>query len=190
MTRRIIPDDNEKEDAPERVKKQIKLENIAVNPFDAWSDWHSPDGEAIITFMTMSHHLYSEWENKARRSNTVNHAKVDGKPVKEDLHINIYTHDEFESDIKGPGVYRDSTHYRNPQKVDEAYTVIVPNDFMTQKMCEGYIKKLNDKFDRNFELEEVDQQARKADMHANFAADKVDMEKEELQDLLEKVYKV
>jgi len=185
---RIINKDSD-EPEPEWADKNVKLENMAVDPFDNWSDWYGENGEVVITFMTMDAHLLEEWQNQARNSDTLNHATYNGKPLSKDERVEIFTHNDFENDFRGPGIYRDDHNISGEEKVDESYTIIVPTDFMTQDLCEKYIERLNEEFNRNFELEKVDVAKRKAEMHSAFIGDEVEEDKETIEKIVKKVYK-
>lgn len=66
---------------------------------------------------------------------------------------------KFDADkVRAPGVYRDSVHRDDDEKVNEAYTVIVPKSFLTPELCRKYIEKLNEEFDRKFSLNIKDEQ--------------------------------
>lgn len=144
--------DNKKEKYRE---KEIELTNLAFNPFENWSDWYSDNGEAVITFITMENHLYTHWENQAQISNTTNFAVHNNEPTKEEDYVTIYEHHRFENDFDGPGIYKDGTNYLNDNKVDESYTIILPDNYMNREKCETYLEKLNEKYDRNFYFKDI-----------------------------------
>lgn len=144
-----------KEDKQEKYqKKDIKLTNMAHAPFENWSDWYSDDGEAVITFITMENHLHNRWENQVKASDATNFAVHNNEPTKEEDHVTIYEHHRFENDFDGPGIYKDGTNYLNDNKVDESYTIILPDAHMSRERCEIYLEKLNEKYDRNFYFED------------------------------------
>ena len=147
-------------------KKEIKLTNDAVDPFQTWSDWYGENGEAVITFVTMKQHLYTNWAHQAITSNTMNPATVNGEPVSEENFVEIINHERFENDFDGPGIYLDGTYYNDDNSVDESYTIILPEEFMTEEMCRAWIKKLNERYNRKFYIEDKDYDEKKLEFHA------------------------
>lgn len=164
---RIIKKENEQHD-PERHTEPIKLTNRALNPFDTWTDFYAEDGEAVITFITMQHHLFEEWKNQAVHRGYNNYdlgklATKNGKPIDKDDSTVVYTHLDFENDFDGPGIYQDDTHYEDDDKVDESYTIILPYEFMTREMCENFLEKLNKEYNRDFYFEDEDYKQKRAE---------------------------
>lgn len=145
----------------EYQEKEIKLTNKAFNPFEGWSDWYSENDEAVITFITMDNHLFEKWRNQAQVSDATNFAVHNNEPTKEEDYVTIYEHNRFKNDFDGPGIYQDSTHYLDDNKVDESYTVIIPDSYMSRERCEIYLEKLNEKYDRNFYFEDINYGKRK-----------------------------
>lgn len=158
--------DTEKLKKEKYREKEIKLTNNAVDPFQTWSDWYGENGEAVITFVTMKQHLYTTWAHQAKTSNTNNPATNNGKPVTEDDYIQIIEHQRFENNFDGPGIYLDDTYYTDDNSVDESYTIILPEEFMTEQMCRDWIKKLNEKYNRKFYMEDKDYNEKKIEFHA------------------------
>lgn len=153
---------------PEKHTEPIKLTNKAVNPFDTWTDFYAEDGEAVITFITMKEHMFEEWQNQVvhigyNNNNLGRLATINGQPIDEDDSTVIYTHLNFENNFEGPGIYQDGVHYRDDDKVDESYTVIVPEEFMTREICGKYLEKLNNEYNRDFYFEDVDYENRRAE---------------------------
>lgn len=149
-------------------EKEIKLENIAMNPFHKWSDWYNKENKAVITFITMDSHLYSKWESQCIDNMIYADAaeiQTQNSDTPRPAHINesvtIFNHSNFENNFDGPGIYLDDTHYDNDEYVDESYTIILPRDFMTREMCEEWIKALNTKYNRNFKLDDTDYNQRR-----------------------------
>lgn len=150
--------------------EELTLNTIELHPFRDSCDWRSEDGEIVLTFWTMDTHLMNQWEHQARHiGGGVNPAEMRSKkmdhsrPVRSEESVTIYTHHEFENNFDGPGIYLDSTHYRDRNYVDESYTIILPYSFMTEEMCREWIEALNDKYNRNFKLQEKDYQKQKID---------------------------
>lgn len=135
--------------------QKVILECMSVDPFDSWSDWYGTNGEAVVTFVTMEQNLWNSWKNQCISiegdlelvENFEGTYSLEGETEKE------IRPENFDSDkVKEPGIYRDSIHEDNEDKVEEAYTVILPKDFLTPELCKKYLEKLNEKFDRNFKL--------------------------------------
>lgn len=118
-----------------------------MRPLRGCSDWGG-DG-AIVTFIPMDRHLMDMFELDCVWFET-----EDGK-TSEDFD----TDEWFEKDtirkvdvtkfdkskLKNPGAYRD-------EQGEECYTVILPFAFSVEKLLLEWIEKLNDKFDKDFEL--------------------------------------
>jgi len=51
-----------------------------------------------------------------------------------------------------PGINRE-TYYDDSDYVDEFYDIVVPHDFLHPEICEGWIKRLNQQYDKDFQLE-------------------------------------
>lgn len=179
--------------------QEITLQTLALNPFKNTCDWRSEDGEIVLTFWTMNTHLMNQWENQAKhigggvnpaemRSKEMDHSK----PVRAEESVTIYTHNEFENNFDGPGIYLDSTHYGDRNYVDESYTIILPHEFMTEEMCREWIKALNDKYNRNLKLEEKDYKQRKTeyildDLKQQEDETIQDIEEEKLEKIVDKI---
>ncbi|MFB6292315.1 MAG: hypothetical protein ABEI58_02870 [Candidatus Nanohaloarchaea archaeon] len=152
--------------------QEVVLESMAVNPFRDWSDWYGTDGEAVVTFETMQHHLWNAWRNqcveiKKYDENGEEIRPEDFEKPKDYLEASdnaveserIIEPQNFDYDeISGPGVYRDGTYYDEEDSVEEGYTIIVPHGFLTPELCGEYTEKLNQKFDRNFKLDIKEEQ--------------------------------
>jgi len=153
--------DTEKKKNEKYENQEIILTNNAINPFQNWSDWYGENGEVVVTFITMKQHLYANWSRQAINTNAIDTALKNGEPVSQNDYIQLIQHQNFENNFQGPGTYLDSTHYLDDNKVDESYTIILPEEFMTEKTCRNWIKKLNEKHDRNFKLKNEDYQKQK-----------------------------
>ena len=136
--------------------QKVILESMSVDPFNDWSDWYGTNGEAVVTFVTMKQNLWNSWQTQCSSiegdielvENSEGTYSLEGETEKE------VKPENFDSDkVKEPGIYRDGVHEGDEDKVEEAYTVIVPNDFLTPELCKKYLEKLNEKFDRNFKLD-------------------------------------
>lgn len=137
----------------EYENKTVVLESRDVNPFEDWSDWYGTEGEAVVTFQHIAHLLYEIWERQCvsieAGERNIDQEKFDA------------------SEVEAPGIYRDETNYDDSDAVDESYTIIVPYDFMTPDMCRQWIQKLNEKFDRQFELSIDEEQEKMAEGEDN-----------------------
>lgn len=173
---------------PEWADEEIKLKNMAVRPYTGASDWRSENGEVIITVTPITQHLKHNWERQARKTNSVDaQAVINGEPAKTDDYVELYKHSDFENDFKGPGLYRDSQHMDEPEKVDEAYTIILPENFLTPKMMDNYIEALNEKFDRNFVHKELDVKSRMKNLYESKIKEEFDEEDEKIDEIIDKV---
>lgn len=131
----------------------VKLTSHVVKPFNKIADWSGKDEEGnfhVVTFTTISQELYSEWE----RQNLDNYHFKDG-----DIEIDGNSIENYNFDIPPPGVYRDTDkpNFKVPEGDKEedwshCYTIIVPFDFMSRRICNIFIEKLNDKYGTDFEL--------------------------------------
>ncbi|MFB6099681.1 MAG: hypothetical protein ABEK16_00260 [Candidatus Nanohalobium sp.] len=147
--------------------KEVVLESMEVDPFRDWGDWYGKEGEAVVTFETMQHKL---WNSSSNQCVEIRKYNENGEEIKPEDFEGIQEYSEasnnaekterivepenFEySKVKEPGIYRDGTYYDEEDSVDEGYTIIVPYSFLNPEMCREYIRKLNQKFDRNFKLE-------------------------------------
>lgn len=126
----------------------VKLTSHHLNPFEGWVDWsgENEDGEnVVVTFHTIQHQLYSVWERHCYDADTP--------------HIEMGMEDFEEDDVVPPGVYqdRDRPTFDPPEDADlsdwdNCYTIVVPFAFMNEKICNKFLKKLNEKYDTDFEL--------------------------------------
>jgi hypothetical protein len=147
--------------------REVVLESMGVDPFRAWSDWYGTEGEAVVTFETMQHSLWNSWNNLCIE---IKKYDENGEEIKLEDFEDIQEYSETSNNaektdrivelenfdynkVKKPGIYRNGTYYDEEDSVDEGYTIIVPYSFLTPELCREYIKKLNQKFDRKFELE-------------------------------------
>lgn len=142
----------------ELKQKEVVLKSYSVNTFRSWSDWLSE--EAVVTFETMSHNLWSSWENQC--------TSIEGETelvetengmyeIKGDTERKVES-EKFDSEkVKKPGVYRDSKNHED-ETIYEGYTIIVDRSFLSPELCQEWIEKLNKKFDRNFSLDIKDRQ--------------------------------
>lgn len=187
---RVVPVEDDQHN-PEKHTEPVKLENRAFNPFQDWSDWYGENGEAVITFITMKQHLYEEWQRQAHHINiSKDLATLNSRPVKEDDTVNMYQHRRFENDFDGPGIYQDSTHYNDDDKVDESYTIILPEEFMVRGMCELYLEKLNDEYNRDFYFQDKDPQKQRVEFTAESVKDSDEVDTEDIDnDRLKKLVK-
>jgi hypothetical protein len=135
--------------------QKVILESMSVDPFNDWSDWYGTNGETVVTFVTMKQNLWNSWKNQCISiegdlelvENSEGTYSLEGETEKE------IRPEKFDSDkVQEPGIYRDRAHEGDDDKVEEAYTVIVPKEFLTPELCEKYMEKLNESFYRNFEL--------------------------------------
>lgn len=140
----------------EKYKNQkIILKTDHLNPFNRWSDWYGTNGEAAITIRTIQHHIYENWEKQCVRIEGGEYIEQeDGSMLyKADDAERIVEHENFDaSKVKAPGIYKDRTNYDDEDKVDESYSIIIPYSFLSPKLCRKWIEKLNEEFDRKFEL--------------------------------------
>jgi len=152
--------------------QEVVLKSMAVDPFRDWSDWYGINGEAVVTFETMQHHLWNAWNNQCVE---IKNYDKEGEEIKpgdfetaqeyskassnaEETDRTVESENFDYSKASNPGIYRDETCYDEEESVDEGYTVIVPYSFLTPELCEKYIEKLNQKFDRNFKLDIKEEQ--------------------------------
>jgi len=152
--------------------QEVVLESMAVDPFRDWSDWYGTNGEAVVTFETMQHHLWNSWNNQCVE---VKNYDENGEEIKPgdfetaqeysrasnnaEKTERIVEPENFDyGKVSKPGIYRDGTYYDEEDSVDEGYAIIVPYGFLTPELCEEYIEKLNQKFDRNFKLDIKEEQ--------------------------------
>jgi hypothetical protein len=64
----------------------------------------------------------------------------------------VADHAEFDPDeVLSPGIHR-SHNPSDSDLVDESYEVIVPNYLLAPEICERWIKRLNERYGRSFEL--------------------------------------
>lgn len=154
----------------------VVLESHAVNPFNDWSDWYGTDGEAVVTFFTMKEQLWNQWDNDCV---SISHEDCDHGDswedrMEQDEETGFYTskdcnservveHEKFDpTNLQAPGVYLDGTHYEDDEKVDESYTIYVPFPFLSPELCRRWIQKLNEQYDRQFELRISEEQEQRA----------------------------
>lgn len=178
------------EQNPEWADQEATLENPTVAPFSDHTDWYGENGEAVITVLTMQKQLYNNWEKKARETSTHALATVDGEPQPNDKYTVLYNHRNYDADHRGPGVYRDSQQVHEEGKVDESYTIIVPENFMTEEILENYINLLNEEFDRNFKLPDIDTNQREAEwIKGAIDADLEDIDDDKIDEIIKEVLK-
>jgi len=133
-----------------------KLKSDVVEPFSgSYSDWYcyEEDKHAVVTFVTLDQDLFDIFE-----ADCVWHETEDGRDTgevspeewaklinqsKTEKKIDVTKFDK--SKLRKPGAYKDKEDER-------CYTVILPYNFITDKFCQKRIKKLNKKFDEDFEL--------------------------------------
>ena len=95
------------------------------------------DEGGVITFLTISHELFEEWEK-------VNNDRWEEKT-------------EFDIDnVLEPGVYRDDE--LREEGSEDCYTVVVPYDFLAPKLIADRLEKLNEKYGTDFELVEDEEE--------------------------------
>lgn len=140
--------------------QEVTLQSKAANPFNQWSDWYGTEGEAVVTFYTMKEELWSKWSNQAV---SIEHNDCDHDDMEEKINCDdterVVDHDAFDAgEVREPGIYLDDTHYDDEEKVAESYTIIAPFDFLSPKLCRDWIQKLNDKYDRRFQLSIAEEQ--------------------------------
>ena len=130
----------------------------------------------MVTFETMQHHLYSQWDSACVSfdhsecghgdswEDRFEQDEETGHYVMRDCDSErVVDHERFDAaDVKAPGVYLDGTHYDVDGSVDESYTIIVPYEFLSPALCREWIAKLNEEYDRKFELEIAEDQKKMA----------------------------
>lgn len=145
--------------------KRVILQSRAVNPFNDWADWYGTDGEAVVTFYTMKERLWVRWNSDCisiPHPDCEHDETVDGlqERVNCDKGERVVEHEKFNvTALQAPGIYLDGTYYNSEDGVDESYTIIVPYPFLSPKLCREWIRKLNEQYDRNFELKITEEQA-------------------------------
>jgi hypothetical protein len=154
--------------------QQVMLKSHAVNPFNQWADWYGTDGEAVVTFRTMKEHLWDRWQSDcvSISHDDCDHGDSWDERTEQDPETGtsrfkdcdserVVEHERFDpTNVQAPGIYLDGTHYDDADKVDESYTIIVPYPFLSPELCQEWIKKLNEQYDRQFELD-IDEDQRK-----------------------------
>jgi hypothetical protein len=141
----------------------VILRSRAANPFNQWSDWYGTESEAVVTFVTIKEELWNQWNNQCV---DIIHEDCDHQDMQERINCDngerIVKHDNFDKEeVREPGIYSDGTNYEDEDKVDESYTIIVPYDFLSPKLCRHWIDKLNQDYDRCFDLD-IDESQEKA----------------------------
>ncbi|MDY6774255.1 MAG: hypothetical protein SVS85_03560, partial [Candidatus Nanohaloarchaea archaeon] len=146
----------------------VTLETMEKHPFGGgFSDWYGTEGEAVVTFTTIQHRLYSVWSRDCISfdHSVCGHEGDEHPDLVEEEETGMYRmpencdprrvvdHSKFDaSKVRAPRIYRDDTHYDKEGYVDESYTIILPYAFMAEELCRHWIEKLNEEFDRDFEL--------------------------------------
>jgi len=119
------------------------------NPFQAYSDWFAEEEDITITFQTMKHQLWDIWVSQCNYELSDDHSNGIEK-VHGDATVD---HSQFQpDDLKPPGINRE-TYPDDPDYVDEFYDIVVPHDFLHAEICEGWIARLNQQYDKDFELQ-------------------------------------
>lgn len=163
----------------------VVLESRAVNPFNDWADWYGTDGEAVVTFRTMKEQLWNRWSNDCV---SFEHPDCDHGDSLEEMNesINcdekqrIVEHEKFNpTNLQAPGIYLDRTPYDDEEKVDESYTIIVPYPFLSPKLCREWIQKLNEQYNRDFELEITEDQKKRSRGLEDLGMNRVKVPKED-----------
>lgn len=110
------------------------------------ADWDDGTG-TVVTFNTITYQLWQEWKEqcveKERRADSL---------TEDELRTSgghIANHSEFQAgSITGPGIYHEYFDAQQPE-----FLIVVPKDSLTQRACEFWVKKLNAKYHRDFELD-------------------------------------
>lgn len=136
--------------------ERVWITDRAIKPFRGkWTDFYGENGEVVVTFLTMDFHLYNKWSNE---NVDYLHKNCDhGDDWQERLSCSknerVVSHDDsFVDAVKRPGAHLDGVHYDDESKVDESYTVIIADDYMSWENCADALGTLNEKFDRDFGL--------------------------------------
>lgn len=139
--------------------EKVFLKSRSANPFGEWADWYGTDGEAVVSFFHFKNRLYDVW---SRQCISYEHPNCDhdkdgiegiNEKVNCDESVRVTDYENFDySEVDRPGIYQDSVHYYDEDKVDESYTVIVPEEFLSAKLCGHWLDKLNHEYNRQFVL--------------------------------------
>ena len=147
------------------AEKTVTLTAEEVNPFNNISDWYGTEGEAVVTFWTMKHALWTQWDHDCVRwvhGEECDHG-TGSEALEEKINCDnqerVIEPEKFNAgDIPEPGIYRDAIHYDNDEKVDETYSIYVPQSFLSPDLCQKWVQNLNRQYDRRFELKPTEEQ--------------------------------
>jgi hypothetical protein len=124
------------------------LECRHQEPFDdGWSDWSAPEASVVLTFQTMKNQLYEIWREQCLFAEEGDH----DEGIERTIGMTV-DHSEFDPDeLQPPGIHRDH-HPNDPDLVDEMYVIVVPNYQLHPEICDRWIDRLNNEYERSFEL--------------------------------------
>lgn len=143
----------------DRADQTVTLWSNTEIPFEEVADWYGTDGEVVVAIKPMKSLLWAHWETQCVEwvhAEDCDHGPgVDG--LQESINCphqeRVVNPENFDYDeVPEPGVYCTGTYYDDESKVDESYNIIVPREYVTAEQCHKWIQKLNQKYDRNFEL--------------------------------------
>jgi hypothetical protein len=125
------------------------LKSHHQRPFSGgWSDWFAPEESVVLTLQTMRHHLYETWKDHCIYTLDRDHEGG----IERVGDNRIVDHSEFRADeLLSPGIHQE-IHLDDPELAKEVYDIIVPDDFLHQEICRGWINRLNSEYNREFEL--------------------------------------
>lgn len=124
---------------------QTELRRTSTTPFKNYEDWISDN--YVVTFETIGHHLYNEWENQCvehEGDTELVETESDHYTIEGDAERKVDQSKFSAEEIDGPGIYED--------KQDGCYTIVLDRNFMTYELCQRWIGKLNQKFDLDLAL--------------------------------------
>jgi hypothetical protein len=108
---------------------------------------HWDDGTGVIvTFNTVKHQLWREWEKQCVKRERRAESLTEDELRRSDGHI--ANHSEFQAaNIVEPGIHDD---YFDTQRTE--FLVVVPRDALTQRASEFWVRKLNAKYRKDYNL--------------------------------------
>ena len=145
----------------ERATRRVTLKAPSVNPFDDWEDWYGTNSEAVVTFWTIQYALWQQWDSDC--ISIVHSEDCDHEDLQEEINCNkkkrVITPEDFNPDeLPAPGVHRTETNYDDDEVIDEIYHIYVPRAYMTLDICQKWIDRLNEEYNRNFHLKLTEEQ--------------------------------
>jgi hypothetical protein len=109
------------------------------------ADWDNGTGR-VVTFNTIMYQLWREWERQCVEKERRAESLTEDELRMSTGHIANTT--KFDATaITGPGIY----DYQFDMRETE-YLIIVPQKTLRRDVCEFWIKKLNAKYSKDFEL--------------------------------------